>query len=139
MARVATSAILIAVPLRFVIDESMDLVLTTAEGEVSDADLLDHAPRLAAIPERPLRELVDFTSHSGGTVTLASVRNMAEFLRDNDSNLSGGKLALVGADDEVFGILRVFEAHRSHEALAIRVFRARDEGLRWLGIEPSVA
>lgn len=124
-------------PLRFVIEPDLDLVVTTAEGEVSDKDLLDHAARLAEIPGRPLREIVDFSDRVGTDVSLESVRNVAEFLREHDENKAGGRLALVGADDELFGLLRVFEAHRSHHSLQLRVFRTRGDALEWLGIDPS--
>lgn len=124
-------------PLHFVIDETIGLVTTTAVGDVAAVDLLEHATKLAAVPNRPTRELVDFTDRSGGSPPLDSVRTMAEFLKEHDASEPGTKLALAASDDEVFGTLRVFEAHREEAALELKVFRTRDEALRWLGIDPA--
>ncbi|MDG2307818.1 MAG: hypothetical protein P8R42_24840 [Candidatus Binatia bacterium] len=54
-------------PLHFVIDETISLVSTTAVGDVAEADLLAHAMKLAAVPDRPRREFVDFTDRTGAT------------------------------------------------------------------------
>ncbi len=123
--------------MQFSIDERLGLTVTTVVGNLTPEDLLAHATRLAATPDRPPRELVDFTDYAAWPFSLDAVRTMGEFLRDNDSNEDGGQLALVGSDDEVFGAFRVFEAHRDHSALTIKVFRDRDEALRWLGIDPA--
>lgn len=124
-------------PLRFEIDESRNLAITYAEGVVTDDDLRAHAEKITTVENRPSRELVDFSGRTGTTVSLDAVRAMAAFLREGDANKKGGELALVGDDDEIFGSLRVFEAHRDHGSLTIRVFRRRSEALEWLGVAPD--
>lgn len=127
-------------PLRFRIDDEAGLVITTAEGRVSAEDLLAHARELALTPNRPHRELVDFSDRVEITVPTEAVRQMAAFLANEDVNIPDSRLALVAKTDAVFGMMRVFQAHREHSNVAIRVFRDRDEALRWLteeAAEPS--
>jgi hypothetical protein len=124
-------------PLQFAIHEDLNLVVTTAAGSVTAQDLETHAQELAAVPDRPYRELVDFRDRESAEVDLEAVREMANFLRDHDANPPGSKLAMVATADVVYGSLRVYEAHRAHDSLAIRVFRNREEALDWLGVPPD--
>ncbi|MDJ0869099.1 MAG: hypothetical protein QNK03_23525 [Myxococcota bacterium] len=119
-------------PLRFRIDLDADLVLTTAEGIVSGEDLTDHARKLADTPNRPLRELVDFSDRDEVTVPTETVRQMASLLSERDQNTPGSRVALVAKTDAIFGMMRLFEAHREHPHVTLRVFRDREEALRWL-------
>ena len=119
-------------PLRFEIDEDMGLVRTTAEGVVTAQDLIDHAKALSARRNRPLAELVDFSDRAEVTVPIEVVREIGTLLRTADENRPGGRLALVARSDVVYGMLRVFQAHRTHESVEIRAYRDREEALRWL-------
>lgn len=119
-------------PFRFHIDQEADLVLTIAEGDVTAEDLIAHARALARTPDRPLHELVDFSDRVDVTIPTEVVRNMAEFLSQEDGNPPGSRLAMVAKTDAIFGMLRLFEAHREHSNVALRVFRNRDEAFDWL-------
>ena len=121
-------------PLRFVHDPTLDLVLTTAEGPVTAADLMEHAAAIAAELDRPAMELVDLTGQGEISVELATVRKMAEYLRDEDDDPTPGKLAMVADDEALFGVLRLYSVHRQTGSLEILVFRTREEALAWLGI-----
>ena len=119
-------------PLRFWIDHEKDLVVTTAEGEVTAADLMDHARALAATPDRPTRELVDLSERAEIPVPTDAVRQMARFLADADANTPGSRVALVAKTDALYGMLRLYQAHREHPSVAMQVFRDRAAALRWL-------
>ena len=124
-------------PLRFEVLDDPGVVLTTAHGDVTPSDLDAHARALAASPDRPALELVDFTGI--GTVVLDdvgmdSIRRMAEALRRADADRPGSRLAMVADDEAVFGILRLYAAHREDESIDIAVFRVRDDAIRWLGL-----
>ncbi|MBW2397174.1 MAG: hypothetical protein JRG95_23235 [Deltaproteobacteria bacterium] len=122
-------------PLHFRIDEEAGLVITTAEGRVSAEDLVAHARELAKTPNRPLRELVDFSETVEITLPTEAVSDAARFLRDEDQNAAGSRVAMVAKADAVFGMMRLFEAYRAHSGVLIRVFRNRDDALRWLAGE----
>jgi len=124
-----------AMPLHFRIDEEAGLVITTAEGRVSAEDLVAHARELAKTPNRPLRELVDFSETVEITLPTEAVSDAARFLRDEDQNAAGSRVAMVAKADAVFGMMRLFEAYRAHSGVLIRVFRNRDDALRWLAGE----
>jgi hypothetical protein len=124
-------------PLRFRIDHAADLVITTAEGRVSVEELHAHARELARTPNRPLRELVDFSDCVEISVPTEAVRLTAKSLSDDDENAPGSRVAMVANADAVFGMLRLFRVHREHSDVAITVFRDRDEALRWLTGEPD--
>ncbi len=119
-------------PLRFRIDTDANLVITTAEGEVTAEDLAEHARALAAHPDRPLFELVDFSDRVDVTISPDVVRSAAFFLAEHDANAPGARLAFVAKSDVIYGMTRLFQANRSHPNVAIEVFRDRDEALRWL-------
>ncbi len=119
-------------PLRFRIDEAAGLVITTAEGEVTGEDLLAHARALASTPGRPPRELVDLSDRTEVPISTEVVRGLAEYLSAADENVPGSRVALVAKSDAIFGMMRVFQAHREHANVELRVFRDRDEALRWL-------
>jgi hypothetical protein len=118
--------------LEFRIDVASDLVVTTSpDGNVTLEDLARHARALAARPERPLRELVDFSEHARITVPFETLRDTAGFLRDHDER-PGTRVALVAGSEAVYGALRVFAAWRESGAAAVHVFRDRDAALAWL-------
>lgn len=126
-------------PLRCRIDEEADLVVTTAEGPVTAEDLLAHARTLVRTPNRPTRELVDFSDRVEITVPTDAVRRTARLLADEDANAAGSRVAMVAKTNAVFGLMRLFEVYREHSSVAVRVFRDREEARRWLDAEQAVA
>lgn len=120
-------------PIKFIIDEVDQIVVTTAVGEeVTMADFLAHAQALVSVPNRPRMELVDFSEPREIKITMADVRDVAKYLQGEDVNQADSKLALVGTLDAIFGALRLFAAHREHPCLEIQVFRDPVEARKWL-------
>ena len=121
-------------PFEIAIDREAGVVITTAISPFGPDDLIAHAKRLVAIPDRPKCELVDLRGHSDPVFDMGSVRQLADFLRTADAEVPGGMLALVADMDSVYGTLRLFAAHREHDSLRINVFRELEGALRWLGV-----
>jgi len=125
------------VPIGFHIDRSLGLVITEAVGSVDVADIAEHIERLTNTPDRPSREIADFSSQVRLTLAPAVARSAARGLAAIDGGDEGSRLALVARSDAVFAILRVFGAHRQEGGLEVRVFRAREPALRWLCVAPD--
>lgn len=124
-------------PIGFHIDRSLGLVITEAVGSVDVADIAEHIERLTNTPDRPPREIADFSSQARLTLAPAVARSAARALAAIDGGDEGSRLALVARSDAVFAILRVFGAHRQEGGLEVRVFRAREPALRWLDVAPD--
>ena len=125
------------VPIDFHIDRSRGLVVTEAVGTVDVADIAEHIKRLTNTPDRPPREIADFSSQVRLTLAPAVARSAARALAAVDGGDEGSRLALVARSDGVFATLRVFGAHRQEGGLEVRVFREREPALRWLGVAPD--
>ncbi len=124
-------------PLSFEIYEDLDVVITTAEGLVTSEDLADHAAALINQPNRPLRELTDFSDRVEITVSVDSVRDAGTRLQYEDTNPPGSKLAMVARTEALYGLLRLFQAHREHPNVEVLITRDRNEAVRWLGFDPA--
>ena len=122
-------------PIDYRIDGDWGIVVTMVSGEVTTEDLRGHATALANDPRaRECDELADLSGVTGVSVPTEAVRGMAEWLRDADTNRPGGKLALVAPTDVGFGMARLYEVHREHPDIEVRVFRERGDALDWLGL-----
>jgi len=118
--------------------EKWRIVLTTAEGEITAEDLESHAEALAKdVRAGEFDELTDLTRVTSASATTEAVRRMGMWLRDEDTNRPGAKLAIVAPSDAAFGMGRLYQAHRDHPDIEIRVFRDMSEGLTWLGVSPD--
>jgi len=125
------------VPISFRIDRARDLVLTDARGSVDVIDIAEHIERLTLTPDRPAREIADFSEQTCLTLDLEVARSAGRALADIDGGDEGSQLALVAGSDAVFATLRVFGAHRRQGGLEVRVFRERGPALSWLGVAPD--
>ncbi len=120
-------------PIRYRVDHARGIVHTTLEGEISAEDLWQHATALASDPDtRECNELADLTGITGATASAGDVRAMGMQLLKSDTNRPGGKFAMVAPTDVSFGMARLYQAHREHPSIEIRVFREREEALAWL-------
>ena len=124
-------------PMRYRVDEDLGIVITTAEGGVTGEDLQRHAQALAADPGvQGLDEMVDLSDRRHVDASAGAIRETARLLRERGLNKEGGKLALVAGSEAIFGMARLYAAHRDHPNIGIRVFRDRAEALEWLGVKP---
>jgi hypothetical protein len=124
----------------YTIDPSSGLVLTTAAGVVTDADVLGHLDALAADPRLPAvaAELADARGVTDPAVTSNGLWRAAAREAAAGPPLSARRLAIVAASDAAFGMSRVYQQLADGEAVRVRVFRDLAAARAWLGIGPGV-
>ena len=109
-------------------------VVLTASGNVKSRDF-QGANAEIYVPERlaGLRfQLVDLTRAEGFEITAAQIRAMAaEDRRAADAN-PRMLIAVVGKDDLVYELSRMWQAYVGDAALRINVVRRREEAERWI-------
>jgi hypothetical protein len=119
-------------PIEYTIDISRRFILTTASGEVTTPEVMNHQNRLMRDPffDPTFSQLVDFGSVTRVAIPLEDLRLLAT------RNFFGprAKRCLVGPTSEMFGMARMFQIFREVNGAPeqIRVFRDREEALLWL-------
>ncbi len=118
-------------PLFFHVDKARKLVMTTASGVLSRADVDTHFQKLLKDPDFDphFSELGDYTHLTKIDFTAADVR---DFARLNIFAPSSRRAIVVGDDSaaalaEMFALLRQVEGERD-----VRVFRTLEEGVDWI-------
>jgi len=122
-------------PVRYVIVKDRRLVVTTASGHVTFAELKTHQDRLLSDPDfnPEFNQLLDGTGVTQLDLSTDEVRMLAS--RRMFSPLS--RRAFVAASPGVFGVARMAEAYFeiSGSPSQIMVFSDMASALKWLGIE----
>jgi hypothetical protein len=119
------------------IDQAKCRIHTRCVGAVTLDEVQQHFADLVRDPECPehldvLLDLSEITSLptssqlSAVTTEIARVRPRVQF----------DGCAIIASRDAVFGMARMFEVFAERYFRATRVFRAVDEGTRWLELEP---
>ena len=121
-------------PIKYEIDPSRGLILTTAEGVLTDSDVIEHKKRLIADPAfRPgMLELSDVRDVTQLDVTPEGVRMFTSFDRAHDDR--PGRLAIVASEDFVFGMARMYQMSGTDDS-SVGVFRGVEEAKEWLGVD----
>lgn len=131
-------------PITFTIDDRRRVVWATASELLTDSDVLSY--QVAAWEQADTHgfdELVDLSAVT--QVEMVSPEKLAELAQrasQSDSRQKPGRLAIVGTSDLHFGVGRMYQTHRSLVPggnKEVRVFRQREEALRWLGLEVESA
>lgn len=125
-------------PAEYQIDHARQLVLSRAHGVTTTADYLAHGHRLRADPDfRPdYRQLWDLTEITKGNTNFSELSDMAKV----NIFAPTARRALLASSDVAFGLGRMFQMLRETKGeTGIRVFRDREEALRWLetGVDPD--
>jgi hypothetical protein len=123
------------------IDETRGLIEIVLTGEVTESEIREILARHLREPQAALPlglfDLLDVTSVEMPTSLIREIASRAA--RHVDPRLDQGKLAILAADDEVFGLGRMYEILRSDSPVKVRVFRQRDEAELWLGLAEDAA
>jgi len=119
------------------IDENLGLVFSTASGDLTDEDLINHKRELCSDPAfKPgMVEISDVRNIEKLEVTTEGVRRMAALDKQHADKLRGYKLAILVRADEVFGMARMYQAMTEENLELVQVFRDRAEAMKWLGLE----
>lgn len=121
-------------PARYTIDKERRLVMSVGTGVLTAADMLVHQRQLKKDPDfdPDFSQLSDFTAVTAVDIRGEEVRALAVASIFSPTS----RRAMLVATDEQFGLSRMFSALREARGEhGIRVFRDRDEALRWLVAE----
>ena len=118
-------------PAFYKIDRENRLVMTTASGVFTLADILAHEEKLRLDPDfdPSFSQLLDASHITKLEITSEHIRVLAQ-----DSLFSpNSRRALLVSNDAAFGLARMFEMLRESAGdTGIEVFRSLDEALEWV-------
>ncbi len=122
-------------PIRYEIRIADRLVVSTAEGLVTNADFVEHQSQLARdrVFDPSFDHLFDLRSVEGMKVSSSQIRRTAEARLFSEAS----KRAVVAPQDVVFGSVRMYQAYRDATPGQIRLFRDYSDALEWLGLSES--
>jgi hypothetical protein len=131
-------------PIKHTIDHDKGLVMATAHGLLTDADIFAYQQTVWSRPEiKGFDELIDMGEVSGiEFVSGQRVSDLAQLSGSMDASDAPSKLAIVVATDHQFGLGRMYQAYREmapQGTKVVRVFRDRAEALEWLGASGTLA
>jgi hypothetical protein len=123
-------------PITYRIDEAKGLVLTTATGALTDADILGLKARLAADPRWSpgMREQTDVRGIDRLEVTTEGVKRMVSWDAAAGPALRSYRLAIVAPRDEVYGMARMYQMLADSSVPNVGVFRDLAEAEQWLDV-----
>lgn len=120
-------------PATYKIDTSGRVVLSSAHGVLTDADVLAHREALGADPdfEPSFSQLYDFRAVSEFKITPDVVRALAR------SSIfdAGSREALVMTSDLGYGFARMFQTVSTGPQRTVNIFRDIAEARRWLELD----
>lgn len=117
-------------PALYQIDKVRQLVISTASGFLTAADILAHQRQLLADPDfdPTCSQIVDCTAVTGIDLSPDDIRAVTAAAIFS----AHSRRAVVVGTDEQFGFARMFKMMREAQGeYGIRVFRDRAEALRW--------
>jgi hypothetical protein len=128
-------------PLSYEIDTTRRLVVATASGALTQADVVGYQKEVWSRPEvAGFDEIVDMSSVTSLVVSTERVQLLAALSASMDAPSSRSRFAIVAPADHHFGIGRMYQTYRDanpQSTKQIGVFRSRVEAHAWLGLEDS--
>jgi hypothetical protein len=121
-----------AMPESYEIDQTHELVISRAWESLNDRELRSHYYRLEADRRfnPAYRQLIDVRDVQHFTLTSAVMLGtaLAHVFR------SGVQRAIVVANDEQFGLARIFAAYSEADGQCVQIFREAGAARAWLGL-----
>ena len=120
--------------IQFHVDPVHRMRIATFEGTVDDAQLLRSYTELTSAPDYDptLSDLVDMSRVQRLDVSSEAVRRLVDMYSLVDPDDVVQRTAIVAAQDHVFGMARMYQILREGAPDIIRIFRDRDEAIRWV-------
>jgi len=128
-------------PIRYEVDPARGLVVATADGVVTEADLRDYVTSVLSHPDvRPgFRELVDLRGATRIEIRpSAMLEGIPSSIKEFEQHLGATRTAVVVPEDRVEEVSRLYDLLRRVVPNAIRLFCAMDEAREWLGIGGAI-
>ena len=127
-------------PVRYEIDVERGLSVVVCDGTVDGAEIAAVSQALLGDPgyARVTRQLADLRGCTAVDVPSNELRDLARHVAASDRR-EGVRLALVAPRDAVFGMARLYAAHREPSGMEVRVFREMAEAEAWLGLRGEAA
>ena len=119
-------------PVTYTIDLERRLVFSSASGNVTAAEILNHQNLLMRDPDfdPTFRQLLDFSGTTNVSVSSDEVRMLAT----RNFFARGSRRCIVAPTAEIFGLARMFQTFRelSGGEEEIQIFKDRNEAWHWL-------
>jgi hypothetical protein len=116
----------------YTIDVKRRLISSSALGDVTAAEILDHQNRLMRDPDfdPTFRQLADFTGTTRVSISSTDVRILAT----RNFFAQGSRRCVVAPTAEIFGLARMFQTFRELNGgkEELQIFNNREEALSWL-------
>jgi hypothetical protein len=125
-------------PIRFRLFKSQHLILAEGTDPLTDADCSAHARRVLSHSDfkSGFFELLDLREASVSALTGNGVFMTAREVAPHIKRLTRSKLAIVVADEAMFGMARMYQLFIGEFFKGVQVFRNIDEALDFVGLEP---
>jgi hypothetical protein len=110
-------------------------VVVSTEGLTTGAEILDASERLYAqgnFPDSCRRQLRDHSHASRVDITPEQIRRLAGRDRAAATELPSIRIAVVGPQDVMFGLSRMWQAYVTSPHVETMVFRDKGSALKWL-------
>jgi len=118
-------------PFFYKIDKERKLVMSTAAGELTKADIQLLQDQLREDPDFDpnFSQLSDLTNATGMNITGADMQDLAVTTAFSPN----ARRAVIASNDLAFGLAKIFEQVRETKGdLGIRVFRKLEDALDWI-------
>ncbi len=122
-------------PVRYVIDKELQLIITTGSGRLTFAEAKAHQDQLLNDPDfnSEFNQLIDLTAATSLDISVAE----AKILATRNPFSSTSRRAFVATNPSIFGLGRLMEAyHEMSEVVSlVCVFYDLLPALKWLGLD----
>lgn len=123
-------------PIHHRVERELGLIITTAEGEVSDADVAAYGQAINGDPGTRFvgRELIDGRAVTKISITSESVKRLVEANKLAGQRARNLRTAIVAADDAAFGLARMYEMLSEPDFPFVRAFRNLEDARAFLAL-----
>jgi hypothetical protein len=126
------------VPISYRIDADQKLIRTTAAGQLTLQEVVDHFRTLAKDPQ--CQERLDVFLDLSAVDSPPDTRQLSVVIGEMKKSRGGlhfGACAILASHDALFGMMRMFEAYAEEFFRETRTFRVATEAEQWLAARHS--
>ena len=126
-------------PISFRFYNSQQLILAKGTDPLSDSDCIDHAHQILSHPDFApgFVELLDLRNANDNNLTGMGVFMTARAVLPYRSRLKKSRLAILVANEAMYGMARMYQLSIGEFFKGIQAFRNLDEALEFIGLDPS--